>query len=225
MAHAGYSTQVCISGTSTAFTDAETEPVPGDTTGKLWRITDATKRVLDPAAPIEVKDGGVALSEGTDFYTPYLFLHGIVVLDSSGGPLTVSGSFLPQLPVAEAKGTSIAVTSDKLDTSTYGTVAKTAALGMTSAEVTLDTLALLTDDFDPGGGTLTLQALQDNDTPKVLRVKLPGGRYWAAWCRFPGLNMDAAADGLVLSKVTASSIHTTSANGTVVSFGFEPIGS
>lgn len=225
MAHAGYSTEVCISGTPTAFTDAETEPVPGDTTGKLWRITDPTKRVLDPTAAVEVKDGGVALSAGTDYYTLYLFLHGIVLLDSSGGPLTVSGTYLPQLPVAEAKNASLNVTSDKLDTSTFGTVWKTATLGMTSAEVTLDTLALLTDDFDPGIGTLNLQALQDNDTPKVLRVKFPGGRYWAAWCRFPTLNTDAAADGLVLSKVTASSIYTTATDGTVVSFGFEPIGS
>lgn len=220
MAHAGYSTQVSISGTSTAFVDAALEDVTG-LGGSLYRIVDATKRTLDPLVPVVVKQDGSPLVAG--FSVDYL--HGYVTFDNPDGTLTISGAFLPQLVIAEAKGVSISATRDNLDSSTFGTVAKTHIGGMSSADVTLDTLSLLTDDFDPGAATENLQALQDNDTPKVLKVKLPGGRYWAAWCRFPGLNSDAASDALVLSKVTASSIRVTAADGSILSFGLEPIGS
>lgn len=212
MTTAGYLTTVKVTGTSTAFTGAATTSLGSN----RYQITDTTKRILDPAAGITVRDGVTVLA-ATAYSVNYLF--GIVTLNAApAGAVTVDGSYLPTLAVAEARSCSVNPTRAELDSGIFGEDYSKFELGKKTADGSLEQLQLFDVDF---GGGVTWQTLQNGSTPKLLEVGLGGSRFFRAWVLLPGLSAEAPADGLVTGTVNFKSVVQYAAGRSErVSFGF-----
>lgn len=94
----GFDCRVRVPGTPTALTDEATTP---DAQYKVYQITDPTKQVLDPTAPITVKKNGTTVTSG--YTIDRLF--GKVKFSSPLQPsdtVTITGQYLPMADAAQA---------------------------------------------------------------------------------------------------------------------------
>lgn len=113
MAIRGYKALVKAQSSATAMTD-EATTMSG--TNTIYTITNATKRVLDIDTPVIVKVGGSPVTTG--FTIDYL--SGIVTFATNAvRTVTVSGAYVALTTVTEAKGFSVTLTRDALDTTRF----------------------------------------------------------------------------------------------------------
>lgn len=219
---AGYLATVSLSGSSTAMVEEPCTQVSYVGTVGVHQITAPTKRVLDPAVPVTVfLVGGEA--PANEYTVDYLFgtitfLAGIAM---DGDPVAVSANFLPIVQVAECRSASVAAERTELDTSVLGTVEKSLILGKRGATVEMESLHLLSEDLDSGGGTLVVDTIFDNATPKLVQVYDGTARYFRGWCTLPITQQAIPADELITSSLTwrSSFIRATGRN-EVVSFAW-----
>lgn len=116
MATAGYNAKLYRSGTSTAMTAEATTLV----TGKTYRITNAAKRMLDPAVAVVVDDGGSPVSASDILSIDYL--HGLVTFDPSytvSGAVTFDANYLPLTQIADVYNASFSTSVMMLDDTVY----------------------------------------------------------------------------------------------------------
>ena len=126
MGTAGYAASVQKSGTSTGFTGEATT----NTSGNVWRLNDATKRVLDREVALVWYDNGVPIVAGDITSVDFLFGE-VTFTGSKSGPITVDGSYMPMTEVAGANSFNLNRTSqvlDDSDTSNVGYHTKKTAL-------------------------------------------------------------------------------------------------
>lgn len=207
----GFQTTIKVSGTPTAFTGAATTALAADSLGRARRqITTAANRILDPNSAVTVKDNAVAVSAaniaGIDYTTGIVtFVGGYTFV----GAITVDGSYLPLLTVAEGRSYSIKRSRTRLDTTTFEHAASTKAhrtsLGRLIADVDLELLDADDTDLDAGAGTVVLQTLMDQATPKLLEIQLATGWYFRCWVLFPSIEKTSEEDGLMRQRVLAES--------------------
>ena len=199
---AGYNATVSLSGTSTAMTGEACTEVSYVADVGVHQITNAAKRILDPAVAVVVYIEGLEIGEtgyALDYFTGRItFVEGAV---SEGDTVTVSANFIPVVQVAEARSATINAERDELDTSVLGTVEKSHILGKRGATVEMESLHLLSEDLDPGGGSTVLDAIFDNATPKLVQV-YNGAQYFRGWCLLPAAQQAIPADELVTSSLT-----------------------
>lgn len=115
-ATAGYNAKLYRSGTSTAMTAEATTLV----TGKTYRITNAAKRMLDPAVAVVVDDGGSPVSASDILSIDYL--HGLVTFDPSytvSGAVTFDANYLPLSQIADVYNASFSTSVMMLDDTVY----------------------------------------------------------------------------------------------------------
>ena len=113
---AGYVASVLRNGSSTGTTGEPMTLVSGTT----YRVTDATKRILDKDTAITFKDGGVAINASGIESVDYLF--GTVTLAAApGGAVTFDGSFFPTASLGCSNSFSLTQTSDTTDTTCFET--------------------------------------------------------------------------------------------------------
>lgn len=115
-ASAGYAAKLYRSGTSTSMTAEATTLV----TGKTYRITNAAKRMLDPAVAVVVDDGGSPVSASDILSIDYL--HGLVTFDPSytvSGAVTFDASYLPLSQIADVYTASFSTSVMMLDDTVY----------------------------------------------------------------------------------------------------------
>lgn len=216
MATAGYAVTLKVSGDAVEMA-GESLTNNGDDT---LTITDATKRILDPDTETIVLVDGSPVSSGVTVVIDYLF--GIVWFPGGvpTGTITLVGAYLPLLTVAEARGGSLALSRDELDTTVYGDAYKKSILGMSSGELSLSTLRLLETSLDIDGDADTCRALLDDGTAKLLEVDFVSEK-WRGWVCFPSLAEEMPPDGLVASSVTAKTVTRRAAGrAEVVAYGF-----
>lgn len=116
MATAAYAAKLYRSGTSTSMTAEATTLV----TGKTYRITNAAKRMLDPAVAVVVDDGGSPVSASDILSIDYL--HGIVTFDPGYtvlGAITVDANYLPLSQIADVHDVSLSTSVTMLDDTVY----------------------------------------------------------------------------------------------------------
>ncbi len=193
MATAAYPTTVKIPGTSTVFTGA----VTALTTGTSYQITDPVKRIIDPAVAVTVYDGASPLAH-TAFVVDYLF--GIVTLSGApAGAVTVDGSYLPMLTLAEARDFSISASADLIDSTVFAsTGVKLKMAGLKDFSVSIEALQLVSYDNDPGGGTQKIATLFDAGTPVLLEIRPSGaGDYFRGWTVIESYEKKGAVAGLI----------------------------
>lgn len=138
---AGYVASVLRNGTSTGTT-AEPMTQVGSTT--TYRVTDATKRILDKDTTITFKDGGVAIAAAGIESIDYLF--GTVTLVAApGGAVTFDGSFFPTASLGCSNSFSLTQTSDTTDTTCFETASVNG--GFATYRPTLKTVELELNGF------------------------------------------------------------------------------
>jgi hypothetical protein len=115
---AGYMATLKKTGTTTAMTDEAMSLV----TGKIYVITAATKRVIDPNVAYTVFDNAVDKNAEVEWVD---YLNGQVkFLDSYTvtGPVTITGSYLPLATIAKANSFTLTQTADATETSDFETL-------------------------------------------------------------------------------------------------------
>ena len=113
---AGYLTTIKQAGTPTSMTGEACSLV----TGKIYQVTDATKRVLDEATALVVKDGVTDISATQVDSVDYLF--GIVTLKAAYtvvGSITVGGKYIPLAAIAQYKDYGLSLKGAVLDATDF----------------------------------------------------------------------------------------------------------
>jgi hypothetical protein len=201
----GYNVTIKISGTAVAFTNEATTKLTANT---VYQITDTTKRIVDPNAAVTVEvdadgagGGSYAAAAAADFVMGYNFGKVTFAADQGSSALVrVSGSYLPMLTVAEGRGCSIKQSRTELDKTILGDTVRSFLLGLKHAEGSIDSLSFLSVDLDAGAGTVIIDTLWADGTPKLLEVAL-GTLYWRGWVLLKETGIDVSADDLVKSNI------------------------
>lgn len=115
---AGYVASIKAQGTATQMTDEPLANVPGSPL--IYAVVDATKNVWDYTKPLVVNVGGQPVNPSDIESIDWLF--GRVVFDDNyvvGGPVTVTGSYLPMTEVARANSFTLTQTAETVDHTDY----------------------------------------------------------------------------------------------------------
>jgi hypothetical protein len=187
MPYAGWAGTIKVSGTPTAFTNEATTALGGN----VFQITNSVRRIVDPATAITVKDNGVTVP-ATSYTFDYLYgkVRGYA---ASPGPITVDGSYLPLLTVADAVSAAINQMRELLETTSFDSAAAASGArrflaGLKGADGELEIVDVADTDLDGGAGTVVLATLMDAGTPKLLEVGLGNsGAFWRGWILLEGL--------------------------------------
>lgn len=202
MPSAGHTTRLKVSGTAAAVTAEACALV----SGKIYRVTNTARRIIDPATAWVVKDNGVTVAEADILRRDYLF--GIVEFVPAytvTGPVTGDFSYLPVATIGEVRSFSFTFGPELQDVTTYdsnGVKQKLAALvdGSGSFEFLSNPLA----DLDAtAGGTQSLDSFLQNGTPKLLEATI-GGQFLRAWVLFESIEDQAEVAGLVVGTANFS---------------------
>lgn len=210
-ATAGYLTQVFINGTATTMTgEACTKISSGPP--EVWRISSATKRVIDPDTPVVIQN------EDTDDVTSDFtidYLSGTLTSQTGGyAQVTVSGKYLPRLQVAEGRSANVNMQRAELDTSVEGESYTKVVLGKKSATGEIVTLAPLDEDLDSGGTTRTWAEVLDGAGEVMIDTVLTPTSTVRAWARTPSQMTKSDQAGLVENTITWTSMDKRATDGT-----------
>lgn len=166
--------------------------------GTTYRITDATKRVMDPSVSVVVRDGGTPLATSA-FTVDYL--KGEVTLTSSpAGTVDVGFNNISMQPALEAKEFSINLVRDELDDTVFGDNNKSFLLGLKGGGGMIGCLDVLSTNFlNLLGQTKSVQDVWNNDERMVMEIALTPTttRIFRAFVKVPSLDLSGARDGLV----------------------------
>lgn len=162
-----------------------------------YQITNAARRIMDPASAFVFKDGGVAIPVANITLLDALF--GKVTFNPApAGAVTVDFSYVPVATLTETKGASFSADAGLVDSTTFdanGVRKRKATLKDCSGSVQM--LSTLLDDIDPVTvGGQTLFTVITNGTPKLLELQL-GTIYIRAWVLFAGAEEGAEVSALV----------------------------
>lgn len=212
MATAGYSAKLYRSGTSTSMTAEATTLV----TGKTYRITNAAKRMLDPAVAVVVDDGGSPVSASDILSIDYL--HGLVTFDPSytvSGAITFDANYLPLSQIADVYNASFSTSVMMLDDTVYEdtTVSRKAGLKDLSGSFSAyDEAATAISSLMAAGTVLYLTWMQTGSaTVDHLRARV----------LLESEDASVAVDGLVESTYNVVGASTKSVEGRDVSWSFD----
>lgn len=199
-ASAAYLGTMKATGTAVPVTAEPCGLISGSDPNKLYQVTSSSRRIWDPTAAITVKDAGTPVSAA--LYTfDYLFGFVQFVGHSVTGAITVDGSYLPTIAVAEVRKYGLKLTSDQLDKTSFDTASgwRTFLQGLKNGSVDFEMLGLIAAPFDSNvGGLLTLL---ENSTPKVLELG-GAGRFFRIWCVPETLGQAADVGALVVGSMS-----------------------
>lgn len=192
MALAGFATTVKASGIPVAATGEATTSLGSN----VFQVTATARRIIDPNAAVVVRDGGVPIS-AANVLIDYLF--GKFTLSSPpGGAVTADFSFLPVNTIAEVRKASLKRSRNLLDRTTFdsGGVRQRLA-GLKDLEGSLEGLAFVGDDLDPGDATESVDSFFESGVPRLLEIR-PGGSgdFFRCWFLFEDQGQDVSFDGL-----------------------------
>lgn len=190
-------------GTAVPVTAEPCSSISGSDPNKLYQVTSSSRRIWDPTAAIVVKDGGSPVSAAL-YVFDYLFGFVQFAGHAVTGSITVDGSYLPTVAVAEIRKYSLKIQGEQLDKTSFDSAAanggwRTFMQGLKNGSVDFELLALITAPVDSNtGGLLTLL---DNGTPKVLEIG-NGGHFFRIWCVPETLGQTADVGGLVVGSMS-----------------------
>jgi hypothetical protein len=203
MALAGKNAKVLAYSTEVTFT-AEATTTTDNTN---YQITNINKRVWGNKYPILVYKSAVLTIE------PYTLdrLRGVITFTTSSvRTITVSGSYLPTVIIAEAKGYDYVLEGDSVDTTIFSDQFKLKTQALKTITGTLDKFYDISNYFF---NTLI------SDTDFILEFYVNGASTAdvRAWIKISKDDINAAVDNVVTEKVDFEG--TTDPDGRCVSFG------
>lgn len=203
---AAYKGKLSITGTTTATTGEACAVV----SGKTYQITNAAKRVLDPAVARTWKDNGSGVSAANILSEDLLF--GTVTFIpgyTPTTPITVDCNYLPRIAVAAVKQVKLSYKlNSKPNTPINGTGDQTIVGTTRSLSMTATLYDDLRTDLDSGtGGEQSFATLLIAATPKLFEYdfKGDGTRVLRAWMIPEGFGDDVSSpDDLVMGDISWS---------------------
>lgn len=197
---AGYTGSLKESGTAVPVTGEACSFVSGTDPTKIYQVTSTSRRIWDPTAAITVKDGGSTVA-AANYVFDYLF--GVVTFTahSVSGSITVDGSYLPTVTVANVRKHSMKLSRAQLDRTDYDDADGWMHFvqGLASGSVDFELLNKISATLDSeDGGLLTYLT---NDRPKVLELG-GGGSFWRLWVKPENLQESGDVAGLVVGNMT-----------------------
>ena len=182
-----------MSGTAVAMTAEACSLVSGTT----YQVTNAAKRIIDPATAVTVKDAGTPIA-AANVTIDYLFGR-FTLASAPGGAVTVDASYLPTTTIAEAKSVDLNVAVDLVDSTSFdsaGSKRKTAVLLDISGS--LMRLALPLDALDgAAGGTQSIDSWLKAGTPRLIDVLFTTGARLRAWVLFKSYKVTGQLAGII----------------------------
>lgn len=220
MASAGYSCVVKYTGTAVAMS-AEATTLSGGNT--VAQITDATKRIIDPATAITVNDDASDLFD-VDVVINYLF--GKVTRTDSGaftGPVVITGAYLPTYTFAEAHSFELNFARDLLDSTVFDASSRIVLRtpGLKDCSGSIGSFDNLQTDLDSGGTTIVPWTDFQAGTRRVIEITFPSAQIFRAFVRFSGVTENSSAEDLLQATLefqATSAIGTDQTEGSA--FGF-----
>lgn len=199
-ASAGYNALIKVSGTATTITDEATTELDAGPP-QVFQITNAAKRVLDPATAVVIKDDG-AVDVTADFTIDF---NAGTVTSAAGGytSVTISGKYIPLHTVAQCTVATINASVAELDSSELGEAFTKLECGKGTAEVEITRLGAMSDVLD--GGSLTWQSVFDGRTLFLLEAVITSTRIFVGWGRLLGIPSEMPQDGLVSHSLSFKS--------------------
>lgn len=216
---ASYLATVSVTGTSTGLTGGTGEPMTDVSGGARtsYQITDATKRIVDPATAIVIYDNNTAGAWAGSYTMDYL--NGTVTLSPAAGALGVKiqGNYLPARQITQAYEVDASLSKNLVDTSLLGTAfqLRTPALGDASGTMSCYDFGLTTY-----GGDVNLKTILLDGTAKVVEIDFDQVilRFFAL---FESIESSASVDGVQsLSASFSMSSQTALTTGAEVDFGW-----
>jgi hypothetical protein len=194
---AGYNSVVKAVGTAVPVTGEAAAFVSGSDPNKLYQVTNTARRIWDPAAAITVKDGGSTVGAGLyvfDYLTGKIQFVGYTVV----GAITVDGSYIPTVAVAEICKYDLKIQANLPDVTSFDSAGWHQFIqALKSFELNLEMWSSPLVDLDAGaGGVQSLFSFLTNDTPKVYEIAR-GGQFWRGWYRHEMIQDSADVDGVL----------------------------
>ena len=195
MATAAKGSSIKKHGTATTFTAAAMALVSGQT----YQLTDATKRILNPARTngVEVYDNAVLVAPAN--YTVD-WVYGKVTFAGSysvTGPVTMTGEYYPTAALAEVREYSFTASVDIQDATVFGNDAHLKLPALKDLSGSLK--ALVPDTHEHNGAGTTFNALKT--TPWLLEIDYPGSGFFRAWVLAESVETGASVEGLIETTV------------------------
>lgn len=188
-----------------------------------YYVTNSAKRMIDPDTTLQAFDNGTPIAIANLSHSSGL----ITFTPVPGGPVTVTGNYLPQFEVAEAHEFELNFSRQPLEKTTMdpATVAKTRIVNAGSTAGSLREVSGVIktrDDLltDLGDGT-TPFADFDNGPVRLLEVAFPSGGVFRGFVRLTGISQSTGFDGLLESTIEFQSTIIRGVNATSdISFAF-----
>lgn len=207
MALPGYSVLVRKSGTSTGIVTEPAAIVAGSSVS--FRITDSTRRIIDPNVDFHFKDGTTTIAYSA--IATMDFLYGEITFTApltAAGSCSFSGSYLPITTssdtVLEARSFKLSCSRDMLDRTTFtGSTTdyvRKRLLGLQDVKLDVESLAISTATQDLG----TLSTAMFNGTHIVADIFFGDGNtapHFRGFLKIANIDTAAAEDGLVTSNI------------------------
>lgn len=216
MPSAAWQAAVRVSGAAVAATGEATTFLGG----KRYQVTNAARRILDPAAALTVRDNGVAVAAANILSLDFLF--GIVEFQAAytvTGPVTLDASWLPTYQVGECRQGSFSLSAELVDASVFESQWRQRQPTLLDCEGSLQSLRLPVVDIDTvTGGVQSIDSWLKAGTPRLLDVLFASGQRMRAWVLFSGHSIQGEVAGIVTVDVNFQG-HSPAAGAAVVAFG------
>lgn len=200
---AGYRGRLSVGGTSTAFTAQACANVTGNT----YRVSNAARRLLDPAVARVWKDGGSAIAAAGIVSEDLLF--GTVTLAAPpSGSVTLDASYVPKAAVADVTSLDVEEKLDLFDrTSMDAGGHRTFLPTLSSATGSVTLLDNLLTDLDPGGAVASWDSIRAGRLPALIEFDpdANGTYVFRAWALLDDTKRGAPTSGAMTGVVAFSS--------------------
>lgn len=203
---AAYNTTLKAGGTPTSLTNEACSKITANT---VYRVTAASKRVLDPATAVVVQvdatGGGSWVTASSTTYSLDYFTGTITFTSDQGSAALVrisSGKYIPLLPVAYARSAGLNATIDELDVTDFQSAGDREFIpGLFKGDLSIEVVSDATDDLGAGD---SLKSILAGRAEAFVEFQ-PGGQgtFLRFWALLTGADGSAPVDGLVTTGLKA----------------------
>ena len=196
-----YTALIETGGTSTLMTSEACSLV----SGTIYQITNAAKRVIDPAVSVSVFDGVTGLVDA-DVTIDYLFGK-ITLANAPGGAVTVTANYIPRWSVASPREFEINCVRTALDSTAMATATANRArmLGLKTARGSVGHIDRNDTDVDTSGAVVSVNSMLAAGVAVLLSIALGDGFTFRGWVLLEAVKQGASIDDLITGSFNWSS--------------------
>jgi len=201
-ATAAWKGQLKETGTAVPVTGEACSFVSGSDPNKVYQVTNTARHIWDPTVAVTVKDNGSTVSAALYSYD---YLSGTISFSGHTvtGAVTVDGSYLPVIAVAQVRKASLKLNRNQLDCSNFDDQTGWHAYtqGVAAGSIDCEMLSMPSAQFDvDAGGQFTYL---NTGRRKVLELgDTSNTKKWRLWMLESDLQQDIDVQGLVTATMT-----------------------